>query len=83
MPTFGLETILQVPLTTVVGPGVGVINGAGVEVGVWTGLEVGVGVFVFLAEGPACAGCAPVNTSTPMSMPLRSRMPSRLGNLLK
>src|SRR5687768_8064916 len=55
-----------------IGPaGVGVAAD-GVCVGVEIGLGVGVGVLVFLAEGPACTGCTPVMTSTPMSVPLRS-----------
>jgi hypothetical protein len=70
LPTFGLETILQVPSTVVVGPWVGVLKGAEVDVGVWIGATVAVGVRVLL--GAACTA----STGVPGSVPVKATMSS-------
>jgi hypothetical protein len=79
----GLVTIFQVPSTVLVGPGVGVANGAEVWVAVGIGVTVAIGVLVFLAEAAVCAGCAPMTTIALMSVLLSSSVPIRIGNLLE
>ncbi len=79
-PTFGLDTIFQVPVTDVVGPGVGVEKGAWVGVGVLDGTGVGVGVF--LPAEPAWAGFAPAPINMTIRMPASSNPPVTGNGLL-
>ena len=74
LPTFGLETIFQVPWTEVVAPGVGVANGDGVCVGVEMAVGTRVGVRVLL--GAACTD----GTEAPEVMPMTAMMSSRILN---
>jgi hypothetical protein len=80
VPTFGLETIFQLPATVVVGPGVGVADGTPVGVGVLVGMSVRVGVGVFLKERLAGPGCTLAPATMPIKVPVRSRMPITMSN---
>jgi hypothetical protein len=87
VPTFGLETIFQVPFTGVVGPGVGVRNGAsvgvGVEMGVWEGAAVAVRVGVRVLLGAACTDRIEAPEVIPIIAPMSSRLLNTINDLLR